>query len=221
MTARGRLEQRELLVRLHGGEAVGLGEAAPLALEEVGDEPAEILSALRELLDEEKSTGRVAVDDHVTEAKQRLLVHRADELEHRLRVDGVVRRGGELVERRHGVAERAARRPSDEGERRVLRLYSLAVGDAPQEGDEVGESRPLEDEVLTPRADRRKHLLLLGRAEDEHEVGRRLLDQLEQRLPRRVRELVRLVEDVDLVATLDRLQDHALPNLTDVVDPAL
>ncbi len=45
-----------------------------------------------------------------------------------------------------------------------------------------------------------EHLLQLGRAEDEHEVGRRLLDELEKRLPRGVRELVRLVEDVDLVS---------------------
>ncbi len=31
-----------------------------------------------------------------------------------------------------------------------------------------------------------EHLLQLGRAEDEHEMGRRLLDQLEERLPGRV-----------------------------------
>ena len=32
---------------------------------------------------------------------------------------------------------------------------------------------------------------------------------------------MRLVEDVDLVAALDRLQDDALADLADVVDPAL
>jgi hypothetical protein len=52
-------------------------------------------------------------------------------------------------------------------------------------------------------------------------VGRRLLDQLEERVPRGVRELVRLVEDVDLEASLDRLEDHVLADLADVVDPAL
>ena len=66
-----------------------------------------------------------------------------------------------------------------------------------------------------------EHLLQLGRAEDEDEVGRRLLDELEQCLPGRVRELVRLVEDVDLVAPLDGLEHDALADLADVVDPAL
>ena len=61
----------------------------------------------------------------------------------------------------------------------------------------------------------------VGRAEDEDEVGRRLLDQLQERVPGGVGELVRLVEDVDLVAPLRRLEDDALADLADVVDPAL
>ena len=40
-------------------------------------------------------------------------------------------------------------------------------------------------------------------------------------MPGCVRELVRLVEDVDLEAALDRLEDDALPDLADVVDAAL
>ena len=51
--------------------------------------------------------------------------------------------------------------------------------------------------------------------------ARRLLDQLEERVEGSIRELVRLVEDVDLVAPLDRLQDDTFANLTDVVDPTL
>ena len=52
-------------------------------------------------------------------------------------------------------------------------------------------------------------------------MGRWLLDELQQRLPCRVGQLVRLVEDVDLEATLDRLEDDALTDLADVVDAAL
>ena len=112
-------------------------------------------------------------------------------------------------------------RARDERERGVLRLDALAVGDAPEQRDEVGQPRPLEDERLAARAHGREHLLQLGRAEDEDEVGRRLLDELQERLPRGIGELVRLVEDVDLVAALDRLEDDALADLADVVDPAL
>jgi hypothetical protein len=50
---------------------------------------------------------------------------------------------------------------------------------------------------------------------------RGLLDQLQEGIPGGVGELVGLVEDVDLEAALDRLQDHVLPDLADVVDPAL
>ena len=103
----------------------------------------------------------------------------------------------------------------------VLRLDPLAVRDPAQERDQLRQPRPLEDERLAARAHGREHLLQLGRAEDEDEVGRRLLDELEERLPGRVGELVRLVEDVDLVAALDRLEDDALPDLADVVDAAL
>ena len=42
-------------------------------LQQVGDEPAEILALLRELLDERQRAGCVAVDDEVAETEQRLL----------------------------------------------------------------------------------------------------------------------------------------------------
>ena len=132
-----------------------------------------------------------------------------------------VGRRGELVEGRDRVAERAVGTACDQRERRVLRLDSLAVGDAPEQRDELGEPRPLEDERLAARPDGRDHLDEVGRAEDEEEVGRGLLDELEERVPGGVRQLMRLVEDVDLVAALDRLQDDALADLADVVDAAL
>ncbi len=86
---------------------------------------------------------------------------------------------------------------------------------------ELGKPRPLEGERLTARTHGRDDLDEVGRAEDEQEVGRGLFDQLQQRVPGGIGELVRLVEDVDLVAPLDRLQDHALADLANVVDPAL
>ena len=130
-------------------------------------------------------------------------------------------RGGELVERRDRVAERAARGARDQRERRVGDVDPLAVGDPAQHLHQVGEPRPLEDERLAARAHGRQHLLQLGRAEDEQQVRRRLLDQLQQRVPRGVGELVRLVEDVDLVLPLDRLQHDAVADVADVVDAAL
>ena len=51
------------------------------------------------------------------------------------------------------------------------------------------------------------------RAEDEHEVGRRLFDELQERLRRGFGELACLVEDVDLRVSLDRLEHDSLVNL--------
>ena len=97
----------------------------------------------------------------------------------------------------------------------------LALAHAAQDGDELLQPRPLEDERLAARAHGREDAREVGRAEDEDEVGRGLLDQLQQRVPGLRRELVGLVDDVDLVAALDRLQHGALADLADVVDAAL
>ena len=196
-------------------------QEVPQVLEEIGDEPAEVLPLLGELLDERQHAGRVAVDDHVADAEQRLLLDGTDELEHRLRVDRAVRRGGELVEGRHGVPERPAGAAGDQRQGRVGRLDSLAFRDPAQQRDELGEPGSLEDERLAARADGGEHLAELGRAEDEEEMRRWLLDELEECVPGRGRQLVRLVEDVHLVPALDRLQHHALADLPDVVDAAL
>ena len=65
------------------------------------------------------------------------------------------------------------------------------------------------------------HLREVGRAEDEDEVRRRLLDQLQQGVPGGRRQLVRLVDDVDLVAALGGLQHRALADLAHLVDAPL
>ena len=60
----------------------------------------------------------------------------------------LLRRRCELVERRHRVAERPARAARDERERLIRDLDLLAVGDAAQQADELGETRAREDERL-------------------------------------------------------------------------
>jgi hypothetical protein len=127
----------------------------------------------------------------------------------------------QLVEGRDGVAVTSARRAGDERERRLRGLDAFAVGHAPEESHELGKPRPREDEGLAARPDRRKHLRQVRRAEDEDEVGRRLLDQLQEGVEGGIGQLVRLVEDVDLVAALDRLEDDPLADLADVVDATL
>ena len=190
-------------------------------LEQVGDEAPEVLPLLGELLDLDERARGVAVDDRVAEAEEGVLLDGAEQLQDGLDVDRVAGRRRQLVERRLRVAERASRAPRDQRERRIRRFDPLRVADAPQHPHELGEPRACEDERLAARPHCRQHLREVGRAEDEDEVGRWLLDQLQQRVPGGVRELVRLVEDVDLVAALRGLEDDALADLPDVVDAAL
>ena len=190
-------------------------------LEQVVDQPSQVLALVGELFDEREQAGRVLVDDQVAEPEERLLVDCAEQLQHGLDGHLAVRCRGELVERRDRVAEAPARAPRDQREGGVGRLDLLAVGDLAEQLRELGQPRAGEEEGLAARAHGPEHLVELGRAEDEDEVRRRLLDQLQERIPRGVGELVRLVEDVDLEAALDRLEDDVLADLADVVDPAL
>jgi hypothetical protein len=114
----------------------------PEVLEQVGDEPAEILALLGELLDDDEGPGGVAVDDQVAEPEERVLLDCAEQLQDRLDRDLALGRGGELVDRRDRVSEAAARRTGDQRERRVRRLEALAVGDRAQQPHEVGQPRP-------------------------------------------------------------------------------
>ena len=196
-------------------------EQVTQVLEQVVDEPREVLSLVGELLDEGKEAGRVAVDDQVAEAEERLLVDRPEKLEDGLDGDLAVGRGRKLVERRDRVAEAPTCAAGDQRERGVRGLDLLSVGDQAQELRQLGEAGPREEERLAARAHRGEDLVELGRAEDEDEVRRRLFDQLQERVPGGIRQLVRLVEDVDLEAALDRLEDDVVADLADVVDPAL
>ena len=96
-------------------------------LEQVGDEPAEVLTLLRELLQERERTGGVAVDDRVTEAEERVLLDGAEKLQHGLDVDLVPGRRCELVERRDRVSKRAAAAACDQRERTVGRTLARSV----------------------------------------------------------------------------------------------
>ena len=88
-------------------------------LEQLQNEAPDILSLLGQLLDMCERAGGVAVDDEIAEPEERLLVHGPQQLEHGLDGDLAAGRGGELVERRHRVAEAApAARPTS-GERGI------------------------------------------------------------------------------------------------------
>ena len=126
--------------------------------------------------------------------------------------------GHELVEHGQRVTDRAAAGTHDE------RQHSPADGDvlaraelAEVRLESLGRHEP-EGVVVGPRADGADHLVGLGRREDELQVLRRLLDDLEQRVEALRRDHVGLVEDEDLEAVAGRREGRTLAQLTGVVD---
>ena len=97
-------------------------------------------------------------------------------------------------------------------------LDALLLGDAADHGRELLGRGAGEVEAVAAVDDRRQHLAGLGRGQDEDRVRRRLLEGLQERVPRLRREHVRLVEDVDLRAPADRRELDGVAQLADVVD---
>src|SRR6185503_16655021 len=90
---------------------------------------------------------------------------------------------------------------------------------------DLGGAYALEVEALESAEDGRggrRDFLRLRRGEHEHDARRRLLENLEQRVPRLAREHVRLVHYVDLVACIGGRRVHrALPQLPRIVHAAV
>ena len=171
-------------------------------LEQVGDEPARSCPWSASSSTNRRRPAGVAVHDQVADAEERLLLDGAEQLEDALDRDrpSVAAASWSSVDTASRKLPRALRATSASAASGASIFSASAT--VPQELRQLGQPRPREHERLAARADGREHLRELGRAEDEDEVGRRLLDQLEERVESSVRELVRLVEDVDLVAAL-------------------
>src|SRR5207249_41767 len=76
-------------------------------------------------------------------------------------------------------------------------------------------------EALAAGDDRRRHLVGRRRGQDKYRAGRRLLEGLEKSVPRRLRKLVSLIDDVDLGLRLSGRKAGALAEAADVVDPPI
>ena len=190
--------------------------------EQVLGEPARVLAGLDDLVDHPEDGGAVGGRegvDHLVEQRVRGV---AEQPGGQLVGDAVgPGAADELVEDRERVARRSPARTDDEGQGGRLDpdlLLGAEVG-------EVARHQPRRDQpervVVGARADRRDDLLRLGGREDEAQVLRRLLDQLEQRVEALRRDHVGLVDDVDLVLAADRREERLLTQVTGVVDAAV
>jgi hypothetical protein len=127
----------------------------------------------------------------------------------------------QLVEHRERVADRPG--PGTDHQRQHRRFHRDPLGRtqlAEVVGQQSGRHQP-EGVVVGPGPDSADHLVRLGGGEDELDVRRRLLDQLEQGVEPRRGDHVRLVDDVDLVPAGHRSEERPLSQVAGVVHPAV
>ncbi len=123
-----------------------------------------------------------------------------------------------LIEQRQRIAHRAFGGARDQRQRLRLDLDLLLAGDVAEVLHQRRGVDPAQVEALAARQHRHRHLADFGRREDELRVRRRLFQRLQQRVERRGRQHVHFVEDVDLVARVDRRVAHRVVDLAHVVD---
>jgi hypothetical protein len=198
----------------HGGEDHQVAEA----LQQVGDEAAGVVSRLHDVVDDLEGGGAVAGGEGLDHGVEKRGV-------------GVPEQGGrhgvchtvgagtreQLVHDGHGVTHGTGTGAHDERQHAVLDgnvLPPAHLAEVVPQGP--GRHEP-ERVVVGPRPDGPDDLFGLGGREDELEVFRRLLDDLEQRVEAGRRDHVGLVDDVDLVATARGPEEGLLPQVTGVV----
>ena len=111
--------------------------------------------------------------------------------------------------------------PRDRLGGRRVQLHVLGRGDRHEMRREVLHREAPEIEPLTPADDRRRHLVRFGGRQHEPDAGRRLFEQLEERVERFARQPLRLVDDVDLLAPDHRRGGRLLAEVARVVHPAV
>ena len=190
-------------------------------VDELRHEAAQVLAGAVELVEPGEDARDVAAQDGLREVLDERAGDEAEDAEDVLLLDLPPGEGDDLVERGLGVAHAAVGAARD-GEERVLGdLDALRVAHLPELPADVALRDLPEVEALAAREDRAEDLVRLGRREDElHELGR-LLERLQQRVERRRREHVDLVDVEDAELALDRrvldLGEDALVDVLDLV----
>ncbi len=110
------------------------------------------------------------------------------------------RRGNRLVHDGERVAHRAVSCLGQQGKGRIFSVDFFFDGDHLQLGENVVELDCVKAEVLAARTDRLRNVLRFRRGHHEDDVRRRLFQCFQQGIEGCFSDLMRLIEDVNLVA---------------------
>ena len=191
-------------------------------LEQVLHEAARVLARLHHPVHRAEHRGAVPGREGVDHVVEQGAVRVAQQGHGEVVADALlVGAGHELVEHGEGVADGSGARADHEGEHPRGHLHVLLGAELLQVVHErLGGDQP-EGVVVGAGPDGGEHLARLGGREDELDVLRRLLDDLEQGVEALARDHVRLVDDEDLVPVPDGRERGALPQVAGVVHAAV
>ena len=198
---------------------VGRHERVAQGAQQIVGDAADVVALRQQFVDADERAGDVIAGDRFE--------HRQPEIEgcptqrglDRGRVERSRPDGERLIQQREGIPGRARGPAHDEIEDLGVGLDALAAEDVDEVAGELLGRQQRELEVLRARADGRQHLVRVGGGEHEHDMGRRLLERLQQRVRRRGREHVDLVDDVHLAARVrPEPEVHALDEIAHRLD---
>ena len=191
----------EILRELRHGAAQDDGELRAQQVGEAGKQQPEIGTKIRQAGNRAEHVTGAMLGDQVEQGQILVLVHQPERVTHPLRGHSSAQRE-HLVRQRECVTHRAIGRAGEHAKRIGVGGDPLGFQHHGEPLAHIGRADPLEVESLHAREHWRgglRDLLRLGCGKHEHHARRRLLQHLEQRIPRLTREHVRFVDDVDLV----------------------
>ena len=137
-------------------------------------------------------------------------------IQHRLLVH-LLSAAGALVQQGKGVPQAAISQPGQKGRSLRGQVDALLPRHILQALGNLSGQDAFERELLTPGADGSRHLVQLRGGQNKHQVGRRLLQDLQQRIEGWGGEHMDLVHDIDPLTDRRRGIDRLIPQGPDLV----
>ncbi len=188
--------------------------------QQIGEQTSEVFAFLREIVELMQRRVNFAREHRATQFQNLPLRGETKHREHIGFFDFVAAKTDELIERGFGIAHPAVRPARNSVKCRFIHGNFFFFCDVAKVVDDERRRNASQIEALAARKNGRQHLFGIGRGEHEFHVRRRLFERLEQRVERRRREHVHLVDDVDLELAVRRnvlARLAQLPHLLDAV----
>ena len=160
--------------------------------------------------------GYIPVQNILHELRRLHIARQAQHIQNPFGVDGAARRAA-LVQKAQGITQSAVGQAREKLRRLGQQVQLLLIGHIQQPTGDVAGLDALEGEALAAGEDGGGHLVQLRGGQNENEVGRGLLQNLQQRVECGSGEHVDLVHDVYAVFYLGRGVDGLVPQGADVV----